>query len=76
MHSLNFQDYDAKQLDAMVNTPNAAQFLGVSPRCLEQYRIKGGGPQFVRISHRCIRYRMRDLLTYAQDRLRQNTAQE
>lgn len=46
---------------ALMNQDQAAALLGVSPRTLEQWRLKGGGPAFVRMSHRCVRYRRETL---------------
>lgn len=40
----------------------AAHLLGVTPRTLQAWRLRGGGPPFVRISLRCVRYRRRDLI--------------
>lgn len=42
---------------AVMNQDQAASYLGVSPRTMEQWRLRGGGPSFVRIGPRCIRYR-------------------
>lgn len=43
--------------NTLMNQEQAAALLGLSPRTLEQWRLKGGGPAFVRMSHRCVRYR-------------------
>jgi predicted DNA-binding transcriptional regulator AlpA len=48
----------------------AAAALGVTPRALQEWRRRGEGPQYVRISRRCIRYRPEDLKDWAADRLR------
>jgi hypothetical protein len=42
---------------ALMTQEQAASSLGLSPRTLEQWRLKGGGPAFIRMSHRCVRYR-------------------
>ncbi len=44
-----------------VRASGAATVLGVSEKTLEKWRREGGGPKFVRMSHKCIRYRMCDL---------------
>ena len=51
----------------------AADFLGVTGRCLQAWRYRGGGPKFVRISSRCIRYRQSDLREWTEARLRSDT---
>ena len=60
--------------DALLTTEQAAQFLNFTTRALEAWRIRGGGPRFVRISVRAIRYRRRDLLTWAEERLATSTS--
>jgi len=61
-------------LDALLDEVQAAQFLNVSPRTLQAWRQRGGGPQFVRISSRCLRYRRHDLLTWSVERLARSTS--
>lgn len=41
----------------LMNQGEAAGYLGLSARTLENWRLKGGGPAFVRMSQRCVRYR-------------------
>ena len=52
----------------LVNERNAARFLALSDRRLQGLRYEGGGPRFVRLSGRCVRYRRADLLKWAQGR--------
>lgn len=61
-------------LDALLDEVQAAQFLGVSPRCLQGWRQRGGNLHFVKISLRCIRYRRKDLIAFAEARLRSSTS--
>lgn len=61
--------------DALETEQSAAGFLGVTPRALQKWRITGTGPQFVRISGRCVRYRRRDLIVWAETRLKSSTAE-
>ena len=53
---------------ALMNQKEAASFLGLSHRTLENWRLKGGGPAFVRMSHRCVRYRLEALLAWLDKR--------
>lgn len=53
---------------ALMNPEQAANFLGISHRTLENWRLKGGGPAFVRMSHRCVRYRLEALLSWLDKR--------
>ena len=63
-------------LDALLSEGQAATLLGVTPRALQAWRQRGGGPLFVRISSRCIRYRKRDLVAFAEARLRSSTSEQ
>lgn len=53
----------------LVTEADAARLLGVSPRFLQQRRYRGGGPEFVRIAARAIRYRVEDLEAWASERV-------
>lgn len=59
--------------DALLNQRQAAARLGLAPRTLESFRFKGGGPPFVRISARCVRYRPADLDAWIADRVHLHT---
>ncbi len=65
----------AIDLYKQINTNEAADFLGVTPRKLEQMRQRGTGPVFVRISPKCVRYRIKELIAYQDAHLRENTLQ-
>lgn len=61
--------------DRLINEIEAADFLGFTVRALQNWRVRGGGPCFVKVSGRSIRYRRRDLIAWADDRLQTNTSQ-
>mgnify|MGYP006222145491 CR=1 FL=1 len=54
----------------------AAAFLGMSPRFLQNRRSKGGGPEYIRLSHRCVRYHPDALQRWIDDRSYFSTCQE
>lgn len=58
----------------LVDERAAADFLGLSVRTLQGLRYRGGGPVFVRISGRCLRYRRVDLREWSDARVRRSTA--
>ena len=60
--------------DNLITETEVAQRLGVSNRCLQAWRYRGGGPRFVKISDRCIRYRPEDLAEFVESRVRTSTS--
>ena len=63
-------------LNSMINEKEAAKFLGYTNRALQNWRVRGGGPKFVKVSSRSVRYRRRDLIAWGEQRLVSNTSQE
>lgn len=59
---------------ALLTEKQAARFLGFSARTLQSWRFRGGGPRYVSVSPRCVRYRLEDLRQWIEDRLRTSTA--
>ena len=66
---------DHDYLDRLIKEAEAAQFLGYSVRALQNWRVRGGGPQFAKVSSRSIRYRRRELILWAEGRLVSNTSE-
>ena len=58
---------------AFLTTPKAAQFLNLSPRTLEKMRVTGNGPTYV-LMGRLVRYRLDDLLAWANAGARRSTS--
>lgn len=52
----------------LLTTEAAATALGLSPRTLEDYRLRGYGPRFVKISGRAVRYRPAELRRWVAER--------
>ncbi|MGG6262178.1 helix-turn-helix transcriptional regulator [Stutzerimonas stutzeri] len=50
--------------DVLVNSAEAAAFLSLKPNSLNWYRCYGGGPNYVRVGSKAIRYRLGDLRAY------------
>ena len=63
-------------LEQLIKEDDAASFVGVTRRALQQWRFNGSGPPYVRISKRCIRYRRKDLIHWSESFLRKNTSEE
>ena len=60
--------------NALVDEKVAASFLDMTPRSMQAMRQRGDGPQFIRISSRCIRYTRALLKSYADARMRSSTS--
>ncbi len=58
----------------LITEDQAARFLRFTPRALQGWRYGGGGPRFVRVNLRCVRYRRIDLRAWAEARLRNSTS--
>jgi hypothetical protein len=74
MSSRSVEDHD--RLDSLIGERDAAAFLGFSDRALQNWRVRGGGPRFVKVAGRSVRYRRRDLIDWAERRLRSSTADD
>jgi hypothetical protein len=49
--------------DASLNENQAAEFLGLSVRTLQAWRVRGGGPLYVKFG-RAVRYQRRQLVAF------------
>ncbi len=58
----------------LVTEKQAGKLLSVSPRTLRNWRTRGGGPRFVKISGRCIRYRIADIYEWTKGRTKRSTS--
>ncbi len=66
---------DPYYLDRLINENEAATFIGYTIRALQGWRVKGGGPKFIKVSARSIRYRRRDLIKWSEDLLVASTSE-
>lgn len=60
--------------DGFIDETAAADFLCQSVRTLQKWRVTGFGPAFYKPG-RSVRYRRRDLRTWAESRKRRNTSE-
>ncbi len=60
--------------EGLLTTRQAAEFLGLKPSCLENWRWKGYGPSYVQVTRRAIRYQREDLDAFVQERRRSSTS--
>lgn len=59
----------------LVDEREAASILCYSVRALQNWRHRGGGPDFVKVSSRSVRYRRSDLEKWIAARTVSNTSQ-
>lgn len=62
-------------METLLNTKQAAKFLGVSKAFLERDRWAGARVPFVKVGSRAVRYRSSDLETYISSRVRKSTSE-
>ncbi len=67
-------EHDPSYHDRLIDEFDAADFLGYSVRALRNWRTRGGGPQYIKVSSRSIRYRRRDLIAWTEARLCASTS--
>jgi len=60
----------------LMKTEEAGRYLGLSSSLLNKLRLTGGGPVFVRLAGRAIRYRKADLDAWVAASLMASTSQE
>ena len=58
----------AIELESVVPSREAARMLGLGPRTLEQWRVRGTGPRFIKLSANRAGYRLRDLIGWLAER--------
>lgn len=60
--------------DALLHTAEAGFLLGLSARTLEALRLRGGGPPYIAVTPKAIRYRRQDLERWIAERRRVSTS--
>ncbi len=53
--------------DELLRPAQAARLLNVTPRCLQDWRLKGAGPRFIRMSPKLVHYRRSDLENFIRE---------
>lgn len=76
---INLEEEGGKEMNGngrkYLSTREAAEWLGLSPRTLDRYRVSGGGPAFHRFGGR-VRYLAEDLDDWASARRRLSTSDD
>lgn len=61
-------------LDEAVTTAEASRIIGFPASTLHTWRSRGGGPPFLKLGSKSVRYQRRALFTWMSTRQRANTA--
>lgn len=70
----DFEQQNAQSCDqTLLTTKQAAKFLGMSPASMNTWRTRGGGPVFIKIGQ-LVRYKLNDLIKYADENSYPNTS--
>lgn len=67
--------HDQNIPDTLINENQASTFLKVTPRTLQAWRYRGGGPRYIKISSRAVRYRVTDLTAWIESKLQGSTSE-
>lgn len=67
---------NTNDLDQLLTEKEAAELICYTPRALQNWRVRGGGPKYVKVSARSIRYQRRDVLNWINARKRGNTSEQ
>lgn len=73
MAKINYYGLTPSERNKLLTESEAANLLGLSPLTLRQWRGKGIGPSFIRMSPKVIRYKFLTLVQYQNDNTHQNT---
>jgi predicted site-specific integrase-resolvase len=73
MAKSEFYGLSPSERNRLLTETEAAELLGLSPTTLRQWRGKGIGPSFIRMTPKVIRYNFLTLIQYQQDNTHQNT---
>jgi hypothetical protein len=72
----NYLQIDVSVEKGGLLSPNqAAKILNVSERRLSRWRLEGGGPEYVKLGHRSVRYASEALQSFIVRRTSSNTSE-
>ena len=74
MQSSNNLDERGGDGQQLLRQKEVAKILNLSPRTLEAWRHRGGGPRYLLLTPRCVRYKKSDLIQFLEERVRTSTS--
>ena len=66
-------DTPANETKSLLNERQAAEVLGISVRTAQDFRLRGSGPPFIRLTPKLIRYRYDELIAWLDERVHRST---
>ena len=72
--ALDPPEADLAYFNVLIAEKAAGDFLGLAARTMQAMRQRGGGPRYIALSARCVRYRRLDLRAWSETRLRTSTS--
>jgi len=70
-----FDEAQQEYLNRLITETEAAEILHYTIRALQNWRLRGGGPKFIKVSSRSIRYRRCDLFAWSEERMVSHTSE-
>jgi len=61
--------------ETLLNERQTAAYLTVGERCLQSWRVRGFGPNFIKVG-RLIRYRKTDIEAFLESQIRKSTSDQ
>ena len=58
----------------LMTEKDVANLICITPRALQNWRLRGGGPEYVKIG-RSVRYQRSDVIKFIEERKRKHSAQ-
>ena len=65
--------HERKKMSTLLNENQASEYLSISVKTLQRWRLEGSYLQFVKLG-KAVRYRQEDLDSYVNDNLRRSTS--
>ena len=62
-------------LDQLLTEKQAADLICYTQRALQNWRVRGGGPHYVKVGGRSVRYQRRDVLNWIEAHKRKHSSQ-
>jgi len=62
--------------EKVMTEKQASDYLQLTTRTLQAWRYRGGGPKYIRVSSKCVRYRQSDIDKWLASRIASSTSEE